>query len=119
MGKAYDAIVVGARCGGSPTAALLARRGFRVLLVDKARFPSDTLSTHLIHPTGVAALGRWGLLDRVRATGAPAIEKYSVDFGMFRISGAPQPTEDGVAQAFGPRRAVLDDPPTPGLTTTA
>ncbi|HVE46743.1 MAG TPA: NAD(P)/FAD-dependent oxidoreductase [Acidimicrobiales bacterium] len=109
MGKAYDAIVVGARCGGSPTAALLARRGFRVLLVDKARFPSDTLSTHLIHPTGVAALGRWGLLDRVRATGAPAIDRYSLDFGMFRISGAPLPTDDGVAQGFGPRRSVLDD----------
>lgn len=109
MGKAYDAIVVGARCGGSPTAALLARRGFRVLLVDKGRFPSDTLSTHLIHPTGVAALGRWGLLDRVRETGAPAIEKYSLDFGMFRIAGSPHPTEDGVAHAFGPRRTVLDD----------
>ena len=45
----YDAIVVGARCGGSPTAMLLARRGYQVLLVDRAAFPSDTLSTHYIH----------------------------------------------------------------------
>lgn len=109
MRTAYDAIVVGARCGGSPTAALLAQRGFRVLLVDRAKFPSDTLSTHLIHPTGVAALSRWGLLGSVRATGAPAIDRYSLDFGMFKISGRPQPTDDGVAQAFGPRRSVLDD----------
>ena len=56
MGRDYDAIVVGARCGGSPTAMLLARKGYRVLLVDKATFPSDTMSTHLVHPPAVAAL---------------------------------------------------------------
>ena len=46
----YDAIVIGARCAGSPTAMLLARRGFKVLLVDKATFPSDTISTHILWP---------------------------------------------------------------------
>ena len=46
MSTDYDAIVFGARCGGSPTAMLLARNGYRVLLVDKATFPSDTMSTH-------------------------------------------------------------------------
>ena len=77
----YDAIVVGARCAGSPTAMLLARRGYRVLLLDRARFPSDTVSTHLIHAPGVAALDRWGLLDRLVATGCPAISTYCFDFG--------------------------------------
>jgi choline dehydrogenase-like flavoprotein len=43
VSREYDAIVVGARCGGSPTAMLLARNGYRVLLVDKATFPSDTM----------------------------------------------------------------------------
>ena len=69
MSKDYDAIVVGARCAGSPTAMLLARRGYRVLLVDRATFPSDTTSTHMIHAPGVAALRRWGLLDLVTASG--------------------------------------------------
>jgi flavin-dependent dehydrogenase len=50
----YDAIVVGARCAGSQTAMLLARKGYRVLLLDKATFPSDTMSTHVVHPPGVA-----------------------------------------------------------------
>jgi flavin-dependent dehydrogenase len=36
----YDAIVVGARCAGSPTAMLLARKGYKVLVVDRARFPA-------------------------------------------------------------------------------
>ncbi len=63
----YDAIVIGARCAGSPTAMLLARRGYRVLLVGRAAFPSDTMSTHYIHQTGVAQLKHWGLLERVMA----------------------------------------------------
>ena len=94
----YDAIVVGARCAGSPTAMLLARQGHRVLVVDKARFPSDMLSTHLIHPPGVVALRRWGLLEKVEESGCPSIRTYSYDFGPMTISGSPRPIE-GIAHA--------------------
>ena len=59
----YDAIIVGARCAGSPTAMLLARQGFKVLLVDRATFPSDTISTHILWPHGAEILARWGLLS--------------------------------------------------------
>jgi flavin-dependent dehydrogenase len=107
MTTKYDAIVVGARCAGSPAAMLLARKGYRVLVVDRASFPSDTVSTHLIHAPGVAALARWGLLDRVAASGCPPIETYSFDFGPFTIAGRPRPS-DGTATAYAPRRTVLD-----------
>jgi 2-polyprenyl-6-methoxyphenol hydroxylase-like FAD-dependent oxidoreductase len=107
MNTTYDAIVVGARCAGSPTAMLLARKGYRVLLVDRAAFPSDTVSTLVIHARGVAALRRWGLLDRVIATGCPPIESYSFDFGAFTLSGTPQAV-DGSSTAYAPRRTVLD-----------
>ncbi len=103
----YDAVVIGARCAGSPTAMLLARKGYRVLLVDKATFPSDTMSTHVMHPPGVAALERWGLLERLEATGCPPFETYSFDFGPVSVSGSPRPI-DGVARAYAPRRTVLD-----------
>ena len=106
MNRAYDAIVVGARCAGSPTAMLLARKGYRVLLVDRATFPSDTVSTHMIHPPGVAALARWGLLDRVVATGCPPVDTYEFDFGPFTISGRPATPEAPIA--YAPRRTVLD-----------
>jgi flavin-dependent dehydrogenase len=53
----YDAIVVGARCAGSPVAMLLAEKGYKVLVVDRATFPSDTVSTHLIHPQGAPQMG--------------------------------------------------------------
>ncbi len=103
----YDAIVVGARCAGSPTAMLLARKGYQVLLLDKATFPSDTMSTHHVHPPGVAALKRWGLLKRLEATGCPPVETYSFDFGPLTITGSPRPI-DGVARGYCPRRTVLD-----------
>ena len=58
----YDAIVVGARCAGSPTTMLLARKGYKVLVVDRARFPSDTVSTHLLHPPGGGRPGPLGAI---------------------------------------------------------
>jgi len=106
MGKAYDVIVMGARCAGSPTAMLLARRGYRVLAVDRASFPSDTVSTHLVHPRAVNALSRWGLLDRLVATGCPPRHTHSFDFGAFTIAGAPGMDKDAVA--YCPRRTILD-----------
>ena len=86
---------------------LLARRGYRVLLVDKATFPSDTLSTHIIHPPGVAALKRWALLPRLQATGCPPMSQYAFDFGPLTIS-APLLPSDGTSHALCARRTVLD-----------
>ena len=105
--KDYDAIIVGARCAGAPTAMLLARNGYRVLVVDRASFPSDTISTHMIHAPGVAALKRWGVLDKVIASGCPPVETYSFDFGPFAIKGTPRPS-DGISAGYAPRRTILD-----------
>jgi len=102
----YDVIVVGARCAGSPVAMLLARRGYKVLVVDRATFPSDTVSTHLIHPQGMTALKRWGLYDAVVGTNCPPIHTYSFDFGPITISGSPAIPEQAVS--YSPRRTVLD-----------
>ena len=104
----YDAIVVGARCAGAPTAMLLARQGHRVLLVDRARFPSNKpISTHFIMRPGVAAIGRWGLLDRLAGLGAPARREYAADFGPVTL--VSDSLDDGLASAaYGPRRFLLD-----------
>ncbi len=85
---------------------LLARKGYDVLVVDRATFPSDTLSTHIVHPPGVAAMKRWGVLDRLVATKCPPIDTYTFDFGFFTLSGAPGTDEAPVA--YCPRRTVLD-----------
>lgn len=104
----YDAIVVGARCAGASTAMLLARQGWRVLLADKDVFPSDRLSTHLIHPPGIVQLRDWGVLDAVAASGCPAMEPVTLDFGAFALQGRPVAL-DGVRAHYAPRRILLDD----------
>jgi 2-polyprenyl-6-methoxyphenol hydroxylase-like FAD-dependent oxidoreductase len=103
----FDVIVVGARCAGSPTAMLLARAGYRVLLLDRSERGTDTLSTHVIHQPGVAALGRWGLLDRIRATGCPPIDKVLYQVADIRLEGCSEGV-DGHHAAYAPRRYLLD-----------
>jgi flavin-dependent dehydrogenase len=103
----YDAIVVGARVAGAPTAMLLARKGHRVLLVDRDTFPSDIMSTHYIHPEGVKRLHNWGIFERAVA-GCPPIRELVFDFGPGMAATVPvQPYED-VAEARCPRRITLD-----------
>ncbi len=104
----YDAIVVGARCAGSPTAMLLARSGYNVLLVDKATFPSDIMSTHYIHQPGVAMLKRWGVLDALMATGCPPITNVTLSFGDVTINPPPPPDDAPMQYAICPRRTILD-----------
>jgi phytoene dehydrogenase-like protein len=67
MGVMFDAIIVGAWCGESPTAMLLARHGYRVLLVDGATFSSGYHfdAFHLAAGIGVPeALGAVGARAR-------------------------------------------------------
>ncbi|MFI6875833.1 NAD(P)/FAD-dependent oxidoreductase [Streptomyces sp. NPDC050400] len=103
----YDVIVIGARCAGSPTAMLFARQGYRVLLLEKARFPQDTLSSHYIHQQGVALLNRWGLLDRLREAGCRPIDHQSYEAPGVRVDGFSLPI-DGLRTTYAPRRYVLD-----------
>ena len=86
---------------------LLARAGHRVALVDRATFPSDTMSTHFLWQRGAARLESWGLLDRLRARGCVPITSINFDVGPVQFSGIG-PAVDGVADTFCPRRTVLD-----------
>jgi 2-polyprenyl-6-methoxyphenol hydroxylase-like FAD-dependent oxidoreductase len=103
----HDVLIVGTRCAGAPLAMLLARKGYKVLGVDRARFPSDTISTHFMWPRTTSSLQRWGLLDRLTATGCPAVNQVIADYGAIALSGRPSPV-DGTAAMYSPRRTVLD-----------
>ena len=103
----YDAIVVGARVAGATTAMLLAQAGLRVLALDQARFPSDTLSTHQLQVPGVARLAKWGLLDGVLASGLPGTHRLRFDNEGVVLDGT-FPAVDGVDVMLSPRRTVLD-----------
>jgi flavin-dependent dehydrogenase len=103
----YDVIVVGARCAGAPAAMLFARAGNRVLLVDRAAFPSDKLSTLYIQQPGVKLLRDWGLLDAVTATGCPPLDHVVYRLGDVEVAGCAEPF-DGITAAYAPRRHLLD-----------
>lgn len=102
-----DVIVVGARAASAATAMLLARRGMRVLAVDRAQYGSDTLSTHALMRTGVVQLQRWGLLDRVKHAGTPPVTRVAFHYPdeTVRVDLA---TAGGIDALYAPRRTVLD-----------
>ena len=103
----YDVVIAGARCAGAATAMLLARQGARVLLLDRSRYGTDTLSTHALMRGAVLQLHRWGLLPRVIAAGTPAVRSAT-----FHLPGTVSSVEikprDGVDGLYAPRRTVLD-----------
>lgn len=103
----YDAVVVGARCAGAATAMLLAREGLSVLLVDGARHGTDMLSTLALMRAGVLQLHRWGLLEKIRAAGTPAITSTSFIYGDETIT-VPIKSRDGVDALYAPRRWLID-----------
>jgi flavin-dependent dehydrogenase len=102
-----DVVVVGARCAGAATAMLLARAGYDVVVVDRAMFPSDTLSTHAIARGGVVQLDRWGLLETVVESGAPQIRRVEFHTGA-EVTARTVKDRHGVDFLVAPRRYVLD-----------
>jgi 2-polyprenyl-6-methoxyphenol hydroxylase-like FAD-dependent oxidoreductase len=103
----HDVVVVGARAAGAATTLLLARLGHAVVLLDRAVFPADTISTHQVARTGVVQLHRWGLLQAVLDSGAPAIRQVT-----FTTAGdsmtRPIKNKAGVDLLVAPRRHILD-----------
>jgi 2-polyprenyl-6-methoxyphenol hydroxylase-like FAD-dependent oxidoreductase len=104
----YDVIVVGARVAGAATAMLLARQGLRVLAVDRARFPSDTISSHQLQVPGAALLHQWGLLGKLAAAGTPPTRRVRFDAGGGLVMDGQFPAYDGVDAMYSPRRSLLD-----------
>src|SRR4051794_40319302 len=104
----YDVVVVGARCAGSPLAALLARQGVRTAVVEQAAFPRDTLSSHLFEADGLAFLDRLGLTERLLGTGTRFANRADIRMEDVRVMAAwPQRAGD-VGGITSIRRTVLD-----------
>ena len=108
MDRTYDVIVVGARCAGSPLAALLARQGIRVAVVERATFPRDILSTHLFQAPALSFLDRLGVINQLLETGAPFINGVDGRQGDVRFS-YPAPLLPGdLGGLMSVRRLLLD-----------
>ncbi len=104
----HDVVIVGARCAGAATAMLLAKRGLNVLVLERARLGSDTLSTHALLRGGAVQLRRWGLLDRIAAAGTPAIRRTLFHYGDDDTITVSIKPAVGVDALYAPRRTLLD-----------
>jgi len=108
MPEHADVIVVGARCAGSPLAALLARAGVRVVVLERAEFPSDTLSSHLFEADAISFLNRLGVLERLRATGAPLVARTDTRVEDLQLAMELPQQPDDVGAIVSVRRTLLD-----------
>jgi 2-polyprenyl-6-methoxyphenol hydroxylase-like FAD-dependent oxidoreductase len=106
--QAYDVIIAGARVAGSTLAYELSKSGYSVLLLDKATFPSDTLSTHNFLTHGMAMLEEMGVLDSLLASGTPTYSRAVIQFDDAVIDGQ-FPKVKGRHDCLCIRRTVLDD----------
>src|SRR6266511_1910584 len=91
---------------------LLARQGLRVLLLDRARRGSDTLSTHALMRGGALLLHRWGILDQIAAAGTPPVRQtrfhYADSQGADETVTVTLKPAAGVEALYAPRRTLLD-----------
>jgi 2-polyprenyl-6-methoxyphenol hydroxylase-like FAD-dependent oxidoreductase len=104
----HDVVVVGGRVAGAATALLLARAGVRVILVDRERYGSDTLSTHGLMRAGVLQLSRWGVLQDVAATGTPPIRQVTFHYSDGEQTVVAIRPSAGVDALYAPRRYLFD-----------
>src|SRR5262245_38386142 len=99
----FDVVIVGARCAGAATAMLLARAGHRVLVVDRGRYGTDTLSTHALMRAGIIQLHRWNVLPAVIESGPTPVRQASFIYGEDSVA-VPIKPRDGIDALYAPRR---------------
>lgn len=104
--ESFDVVIVGARCAGSPLATMLVRRGLTVCVLDRARFPSETPSTHLIQGCGVGVLAELGVLDTLMAAGAAPLHAATLASDDVRMHATAEGLADHAALCL--RRVTLD-----------
>ncbi|WP_369216986.1 NAD(P)/FAD-dependent oxidoreductase [Streptomyces flavofungini] len=107
-GDDHDVVIVGARCAGATLGTLLARRGVRVAVLDRATAIGGTLSSNILQADSLAFLGRLGVLEALRAAGARPMSHVDLRLEDFRCE-VPFPRAPGdVGGAACIRREVLD-----------
>lgn len=119
----YDVIIVGGRPAGSTLAARLGQAGLRVLLVDRASFPSlPAVSSPIIYPCTMALLDEIGANEADYARDTPKIRRVVTEARDYYRAVGEIPEDRGRDYAYALDRARFDDAlwrlaaRTPGVT---
>ena len=86
---------------------LLARAGVSVLVIERGREGTDTLSTHALMRAAILLLHRWGALEEIERHGTPVVRTTTFHYGDEVIPVQLKP-RDGVEGLYAPRRFVID-----------
>lgn len=103
----YDVIIVGARVAGSVLATILGQQGHRVLLLEKAHFPSDTLSTHFFRDHALRVFERSGVIHEVKSVAPPLTKVWNYIDGQV-FSEPVTTTDEHINYFLCVRRITLD-----------
>ncbi|GAA0634596.1 hypothetical protein GCM10009547_43330 [Sporichthya brevicatena] len=95
-----DVVIVGARCAGAAAAVPLARAGRNVLVLDRVKFPADTLSSHTMLPVGVSELLHMGALPGILALSPTRCRRLRVTVD------AETPREMRIEETFTPIEGI-------------
>jgi 2-polyprenyl-6-methoxyphenol hydroxylase-like FAD-dependent oxidoreductase len=103
----YDIIIIGARIAGSILATILGERDYRVLVIDRTTFPSDTISTHFFRAPALRAFKQIGVFNEVQSVAPHLTVNYNVIDGI----EFPEPVDrpDDYPFYMCVRRIILDD----------
>lgn len=110
MASTYDVIIVGGRPAGAALAVRLGEQGRRVLLVDRARFPSlpTVPSAPALHMGTLALLDEIGVPESAYAAGAQRFEDYVIRFGSWFDVHIRMPEVHGRAYGLYIERPAFD-----------
>lgn len=103
----YDAIIIGARVAGSITGSLLGDQGHSVLVLDRAHFPSDTLSTHFFRAPSFRSFAAIGVQEEVESVAPKLTVNYNVIDGIVFPEAVDRPDDYPFYMCI--RRITLDD----------
>jgi flavin-dependent dehydrogenase len=105
----FDLVVSGGGLAGSTLAALAARRGARVLVLERGSLPRDKVCGEFLSAEGCAVLARLGLAEGLRAAGGVPVSRWLVGTAGRRPLEGPLPrTGAGDGTGLGVSRSLLD-----------
>ncbi|MEK6821036.1 MAG: geranylgeranyl reductase family protein, partial [archaeon] len=109
----YDVIIVGGGPGGSSTAMFLQKKGYKVLLLEKAKYPRDKICGDAVSGKSVGMLKELGIENEMEKIDNAKVYGLVFSSPKGKMLEIPFPVKDGAGQTkargYVCRRLVFDN----------